>query len=416
MGVLAAAILCGDHHDGVHVANAFSVASSTISSRSRRRTTASSSSSLGVSSAVDYETSTHDSIAEMMGGMTLTSVVRSKAPIAEKKTTASNKKKKQKKTKSSSSSSTSTTIQTTTKSSSVKPAEDNNMYTTTAPYLSEEEVMRRKLEWAGRYTSVEALREHFGTNQNKLWGDLQASTARRLYKTLLPRALVELSQLGVGQLQPQELAPLAYQARVAAKLYARERCTVPARIGATVFDGFRQWIKYGKFQAHGMTYDQLWQKYAEKIIHETENPEQDICLKIIERSCISNEGVDSLVLSGSNSNSNSRKKKERSVSSQQQKLVEQIHAQLEQDMYQLLLPNVEVCSGEGDTTSSSSSSSSRKVCKRRKPWDQRNHVLIVRLLAKQRRILQLKHQQQQKEMAKELKEAAAASAHQQLKP
>ena len=43
------------------------------------------------------------------------------------------------------------------------------------------------LEWAGRYTSVEALREHFGTNQNKVWGDLQASTARRLYKTLLPR-------------------------------------------------------------------------------------------------------------------------------------------------------------------------------------------------------------------------------------
>ena len=99
----------------------------------------------------------------------------------------------------------------------------------TSLLLDEEEVLRRKLEWAGRYTTVDALRETFSGYENKLWGDLQASTARRLYKTLLPRALLDLSQLGVGQLQPQDLAPLAYQARLAAKLYARERCTVPAR-------------------------------------------------------------------------------------------------------------------------------------------------------------------------------------------
>jgi len=232
---------------------------------------------------------------------------------------------------------------------------------------NEEEV----LEWAHRYTSVEALREHFGTNQNKLWGDLQASTARRLYKTLLPRALLELSKL--GQIHPQDLAPLAYQARVAAKLYARERCTVPARIAATLFDGFRQWHRYGRFQAHGMTYDQLWEKYAEKILHETESSSQhhhhhhhhdavflhdssdyevdeeckhfdkedcqdhyeeiseQVCRKILERACVSNEGVDALALRGQDLAD------ETSLQPHQRQLLEHIRSQLEQDMYQLLL-------------------------------------------------------------------------------
>mgnify|MGYP007080188926 CR=1 FL=1 len=251
--------------------------------------------------------------------------------------------------------------------------------------LDEQEVLRRKREWATKYTSVESLRATFGGNKNRLWGDMQASTARRLYKTLLPRALLELSQLGVGELQPQDLAPLAYQARVAAKLYARERCTVPARLGATLFDGFRQWMKYGKFQAHGMTYDQLWEKYAEKIIHETENPEVDICLKIIERSCISNSKVDSLVLSNPGY----------STVEPQQKLLEQIHSRLEQDMYELLLPNVQVSSEEGELSTSGTSSSGRKLKAQRRPWCKRNHMLIVRLLAKQKRLIQLQEEQAQ---------------------
>lgn len=214
------------------------------------------------------------------------------------------------------------------------------------------------LEWASRFTSVEALREHFGTNQNKLWGDLQASTARRLYKTLLPRALLELSKL--EEIKPEDLAPLAYQARLAAKIYARERCTVPARIAATLFDGFRQWMKYGKFQGNGMTFDQLWEKYAEKILHETEANQhldhndvsdddddddeecgiddceehyeeisEQVCRKIIERACVSNEGVDSLVLNPKRANR---------IQPDQQQLLEQIKAQLEHDMYQLLVP------------------------------------------------------------------------------
>lgn len=128
------------------------------------------------------------------------------------------------------------------------------------------EYRRRKHEWAERYTSQEGLREAFGSNRNKWWGDLDAKTARRLYKRLLfPTALSELVlELGDEIVRPEELAPLAYEARRAAKMYARERCRVPSRVGAYLFDGFRQWRKYGRFQPNGVSYEQLWIRYYEE--------------------------------------------------------------------------------------------------------------------------------------------------------
>jgi hypothetical protein len=163
-----------------------------------------------------------------------------------------------------------------------------------------EDYERRKREWADLCTSVHSLREVFGENENKLWGDLDGSTTRRLYKTLLPRALLELYKLG---LHPEELAPLAYQARLAAKLYARERCIVPARFTAIGYDGFRQLMRYGKFQEQGLSFKQLWDKYEAKIMKEMDTEgltSQDvaakICLEILERSCRTNEGVDRLIL------------------------------------------------------------------------------------------------------------------------
>jgi len=197
--------------------------------------------------------------------------------------------------------------------------------------LKELLLKKRKREWETKYTSVDALRETYGSNQNKLWGDLQAGTARRLYKTLLPRALGELNRL-TKHLQPEDLAPLAYQARVAVKLYTRERCTVPARLGATLFDGFRQWIRYGKFQTHGMSYDQLWQKYAEQIIREAEvgvDLSPRVCQKILERASYTNECVDQLVLSSPASSSQKESSKDHLFTS--------IHSQLEQDIFQTLL-------------------------------------------------------------------------------
>lgn len=207
------------------------------------------------------------------------------------------------------------------------------------------EYRRRKHEWAERYTSQEGLREAFGSNRNKWWGDLDAKTARRLYKRLLfPTAISELVlELGDEIVRPEELAPLAYEARKAAKMYVRERCRVPSRVGAYLFDGFRQLRKYGRFQPNGASYEQLWIKYYEEngshnitdheweyLFRETDHHhdrdddddddddlddvedimdgiddaviEEEIvkrtCQKILEKSCTTNEAIDRFFLKG----------------------------------------------------------------------------------------------------------------------
>ncbi|GKY99118.1 hypothetical protein MPSEU_000867300 [Mayamaea pseudoterrestris] len=174
---------------------------------------------------------------------------------------------------------------------------------TTSKSTTYSDYQRRKNDWARKYCSVDSLRSTFGSNANKLWGDLDAPTARRLYKTLLPKALLDLYKLGV---EPSDLAPLAYRARVAAKLYARERCQVPARLLAHWYDGFRTWRRYGSFDMKGMTYQQVWEKYSHAVATEcaagdTPLSEHDvtamICCKILEKSCTTNEMVDRLVLS-----------------------------------------------------------------------------------------------------------------------
>ena len=89
---------------------------------------------------------------------------------------------------------------------------------------NDKEYQRRKKEWVDRYTTIDGLRNKFGTNKNKFFGDLDVQTTRKLYKSLLPTAVCELV-INVD-VRPEELAPLAYEARKAAKLYARERCYV----------------------------------------------------------------------------------------------------------------------------------------------------------------------------------------------
>jgi hypothetical protein len=259
---------------------------------------------------------------------------------------------------------------------------------------------RRKAAWAARYTSVDALRSTFGSNRNLLWGDLDAATARRLYKTLLPKALLELYNTGVG-VHPSDLAPLAYQARVAAKLYARERCFVPARVAANLYDGFRQWRRYGSFDMAGMSYQQVWNKYAASITDEEDEDceipnsnnnnsssgggrhgdpddgldERDvtakICLKILERSCETNQMIDKWVLSSKNSATNTEHennsnnipskalsfRKKRAAMAQRRDLQE-VTDQLEHDVRQLLLlSSTTQKTGSGSPTSGESRAS-----------------------------------------------------------
>ena len=201
--------------------------------------------------------------------------------------------------------------------------------------LTEEEYQKRKAAWAAKYTSVSTLRTTFGTNKNRLWGDFDPKTTRQLYHTLLPRALLGLHDMGLSKVD--ELAPLAYQARVAAKKYARERSMLPGRIGSMLYDGFRQWKRYGKFDHRGMTWEQVWRKYEDQVLKEVmeeiareEEEEEEheaavaalrqvtsateqalldyadalddeeltarICLRILERSVVTNEAIDKLFL------------------------------------------------------------------------------------------------------------------------
>eukprot|EP00526_Cylindrotheca_closterium_P014215 CAMPEP_0113628856 /NCGR_PEP_ID=MMETSP0017_2-20120614/14962_1 /TAXON_ID=2856 /ORGANISM="Cylindrotheca closterium" /LENGTH=347 /DNA_ID=CAMNT_0000539197 /DNA_START=334 /DNA_END=1378 /DNA_ORIENTATION=- /assembly_acc=CAM_ASM_000147 len=191
-------------------------------------------------------------------------------------------------------------------------------------------------DWANLYTSVEGLRNRFGRNSNRLWGDLDPVAARRLYHTMLPSALLWLAQTGV---QPQDLAPLAYQARKAAKLYIRERSKVPARVGANLLDGFRQFCKNGKFQTQGMTYEQIWQKYRKVIMDEQteedfsagnnlkeEDVAAQICYKILEKSCTTNSYIDELFASSDDEGLGEE--------------LQQISTILETDVYRLLNPDV----------------------------------------------------------------------------
>ena len=252
---------------------------------------------------------------------------------------------------------------------------------TSSSSMNRLEYERRKAAWAAKYTSVSTLRKSFGSNKNRIWGDFDPSTTRKLYHTLLPRALLELRVLREGlmicdkeeeessgdnggkkrkswpwrrrlwqrkgaingdddmdmddidnitylQQELKELAPLAFRARLAAKEYARERSRLPARIGSMLYDGYRSWKKYGKWKSTGMTWEQVWKKYEDQVLKEymmelgMEMPESSvdhatasaverlevtddlddeeitarICLRILERSVVTNDAIDRLFL------------------------------------------------------------------------------------------------------------------------
>ena len=76
--------------------------------------------------------------------------------------------------------------------------------------------------------SASALARMFGNPP--LWGDLSPNT-------LLPRSLLGLHTMGL--MNPEELASLAYEARIAAKEYARSRCVWTGRLITKAFDQYR---------------------------------------------------------------------------------------------------------------------------------------------------------------------------------
>lgn len=184
-------------------------------------------------------------------------------------------------------------------------------------HINKEEYELRRNMWMDKYASLEALQKTFGAAPS-LWGDLTPEQTRRLYHTLLPRSLLALHEMGL--MKPQELAPLAYEARIAAKQYARSRCTFPARIGTAAFDVYRNVRNRGRLGGpSSMTWQEIYKKYEVQIVQEecalnnsnTKDdeskktsscviPEKDltmrIYLRILEKSCVTNQAFDNLFL------------------------------------------------------------------------------------------------------------------------
>lgn len=121
-----------------------------------------------------------------------------------------------------------------------------------------EEFQARRKAWEDKYGSADALCRTFGGCANPILGDLDGEATRQLYHTLLPRSLWALQEADI--LQPEELAPLAYQARMAAKEYARRRSKLPTRLLAMAFDGYRSWKRDGNpLNTKGLTWQDLWE-------------------------------------------------------------------------------------------------------------------------------------------------------------
>lgn len=189
---------------------------------------------------------------------------------------------------------------------------------------------------------VNLLRQAYGPRRN-FWGDLTPSETRRFYHELLPvsvylDALGSRSELADGEKEVEDERPLgggtsggglatvvdvanqevgywecffgsaetleerarlASMARHAARLYVRERCHLPSRVVAHLYDGLRHLKEFGTFRVTGMTWEELWDKYERKLLSEDPTLEGEalktsVCLRILEKSCSTSEVFNNL--------------------------------------------------------------------------------------------------------------------------
>ena len=153
--------------------------------------------------------------------------------------------------------------------------------------------------WLAKYGSSEALQQTFGQYATR---QLNPTQTRALYHALLPRSLLALSELDI--LDPSDLAPLAHQARIAAKEYARSRCSTSSKVLMAINPELRK-----KYNQPSMTWDDVWYKYESQIMEEerTKASEENrtiddeelmmqIYMRILEKSCATNEAFDGLFL------------------------------------------------------------------------------------------------------------------------
>ncbi|KAG5178180.1 hypothetical protein JKP88DRAFT_225623 [Tribonema minus] len=146
---------------------------------------------------------------------------------------------------------------------------------------------------------LQSLRKVYGPRRNKFWGDLSNKQTRAFYHELLPVSL-QFEADDLCSLTLEERARRASMARHAARLYARERCALPGRLTAVLYDGFRHFRKYGTWNSSGQTWDELWAKYEGQVRREcgpeaSEDAIRDaVCRRILEKSCCTNKMFDRL--------------------------------------------------------------------------------------------------------------------------
>ena len=150
-------------------------------------------------------------------------------------------------------------------------------------------------------TSLDTLRKRYGTRQS-LWGEWSNAETRTFYRTQLPRALQIDGALG---LTLEERAQLASEARHALRVYSRERCYLPGRVAARIYDGLRHFQLFGYWSCNGMNWTEVKEKYAREarlqLGDEATSTEIEMFVyrKIVDRACATNAIFDHYASQGS---------------------------------------------------------------------------------------------------------------------
>jgi len=229
---------------------------------------------------------------------------------------------------------------------------------------------RRRDAWLARYGSADALAATFGTADDRSADLLTPAQTRALYHALLPRSLLALSEYGV--LDPSDLAPLAYRARIAAKEYARSRSNLKGRVLTGLVDRYRSWKRGGSLLGGGgsdnkasMTWEDVWEKYEAQIMEQeqerareeankkrgrgdnSDNDEETtinideeevmmrIYMRILEKSCATNQAFDAVFLNNK-SNGNNAEGGDNNNEEEEEYLAS-ISSRLENDINSILL-------------------------------------------------------------------------------
>eukprot|EP01084_Bolivina_argentea_P084737 153205_1 len=175
---------------------------------------------------------------------------------------------------------------------------------------------KQKIEDCEIYTTLQQLRDKFGSNQYSLIQGLNARESRRLYHKLLPKCIINSPRY--ESLSICEKAHKAYSARQADKKYTRERSNLLVSLSAKLLDLWR----HKRFDGATDTY--LWNKKAKKLnvkecvidIYEKNKKEviwnnnkcSNVCVAMLKSSTKTNKQVDELFASKNNDQKDAKNK------------------------------------------------------------------------------------------------------------